>query len=187
MAVLFNCPYCAHELRANDQMAGKRVRCNECGQLLIVPIPPSVLSATAEVSEPLKSDEFLRELGQSESAESAGHTPNQEVSGEMSRTAFRSAYTSKNLSQRSMQGTWPFFIIGLSCAWASLLLDSLPFIVLAIIGISVLGVGGVKMFRQMIKGLPQCPSCAKRILAIRKASVLKTRRCPFCNGVIIRE
>src|SRR5262249_53010860 len=36
MAITFNCPSCGYCLRAKDHLAGRRVRCRRCGQLLPV-------------------------------------------------------------------------------------------------------------------------------------------------------
>ena len=40
MTIAFHCPSCGHGFRADRALAGKKGRCNACGQLFMVPSPP---------------------------------------------------------------------------------------------------------------------------------------------------
>lgn len=39
MAILFQCSGCKRKVKANDHLAGKRVKCPSCGQPTVVPVP----------------------------------------------------------------------------------------------------------------------------------------------------
>ncbi|MGE5609667.1 MAG: prolyl oligopeptidase family serine peptidase [Bacillota bacterium] len=39
MAIIFRCDNCGHRYNVLDHMAGKRVRCKDCGQAILVPMP----------------------------------------------------------------------------------------------------------------------------------------------------
>src|SRR5438128_2293503 len=37
MAIAFACPECEHDLKVKEQLAGRRIRCPECGEVVAVP------------------------------------------------------------------------------------------------------------------------------------------------------
>jgi len=39
MSIKFICPGCGHKLRAQEDLAGKRVRCTRCSRVTVVPVP----------------------------------------------------------------------------------------------------------------------------------------------------
>jgi hypothetical protein len=51
MTIKFVCQQCGHKLKADDELAGKRVRCTRCSQVAIVPAP-NVASQGKAVDSP---------------------------------------------------------------------------------------------------------------------------------------
>src|SRR5688572_19109996 len=55
MSLLFNCPKCDKKLKIQDELAGKRVKCPGCGQVVSVP-PMGHVVAEAPVPNEAGSD-----------------------------------------------------------------------------------------------------------------------------------
>ena len=65
MSIAFACEHCGRELRVNDRAVGRRLRCPDCANLVIVP-DPATLSARVESQPEALGEDELEVLDESE-------------------------------------------------------------------------------------------------------------------------
>jgi len=63
--IKFSCVHCSQHLEAANTMAGERIECPACKQMIVIPVPPSPAKRdTVRIPVPKKNDSGVTQLAE---------------------------------------------------------------------------------------------------------------------------